>query len=359
MNNKIETIKEIKGLTGLRGYAALWVFFLHATYGWSGDSIGINIARPGGLGVVIFFVLSGFILCYVYNTKFYTNTINYKSFLLARIARVYPLHLFMLLFVLIQSFYFPNSILPSDNFYTFFLNIFLIQAWGFTDLVSWNQPSWSISTEMFAYLLFPFLILFMQRLSIIKLLMVLILIFYWIIFSPYASFIDWMQAHKWIGTEGKQFAYGKSLIMFLGVFIFGCVIFFVTEYIKFLKLNYIIYDIIMFTGVMVFVYIFTVIKAETAEAFWYTSIGSALIIIGISKDEGLSKIIFGNPITHFLGQISYALYLSALTTEYFVAHYWIYPTPLWLKLFTAVIAATILHYIIELPVRKLIRKFIY
>lgn len=40
---------------------------------------------------------------------------------------------------------------PSDNSYAFLLNVFLIQAWGFTDLVSWNQPSYSISTEMFAY----------------------------------------------------------------------------------------------------------------------------------------------------------------------------------------------------------------
>ncbi|ALA61781.1 hypothetical protein AL573_03615 [Rickettsia amblyommatis] len=57
----------------------------------------MNIARFGGLGVVIFFVLSGFILCYVvYNTRFYTHTVSYKSFLFARIARVYPLHLFML-----------------------------------------------------------------------------------------------------------------------------------------------------------------------------------------------------------------------------------------------------------------------
>ncbi len=65
---------------------------------WPGNSIGMNIARRlGSLEVVIFCVLSGFILCYVYNTRFYTHTVSYKSFLFARIARVYPLHLFMLL----------------------------------------------------------------------------------------------------------------------------------------------------------------------------------------------------------------------------------------------------------------------
>lgn len=233
------------------------------------------------------------------------------------------------------------------------MNIFLIQAWGFTDLVSWNQPAWSISTEMFAYLLFPFLISFIQRLSIIKLLLTLLFVSYWIICSPYASFIVWLQAHKLIDTEGIQFVYGKSLIMFLGVFIFGCVIFFITKHIKSLKLNYIIYDIITFVGIAVFAYIFIVIKEET---LWWTAVGSSLIIIGTSNDSGLSKLIFGNPITYFLGQISYALYLSALTTEFFVAYYWIYPTPLWLKFATSITIATILHYIVELPARQFIRK---
>ncbi|WP_323811174.1 hypothetical protein [Rickettsia conorii] len=92
-----------------------------------------------------------------------------------------------------------------------------------------------------------------------------------------------------------------------------------------MKLNYIIYDIITFVGIAVFAYIFIIINAET---LWWLAVGSSLIIIGTSNDSGLSKLIFGNPITYFLGQISYSLYLSALTTEFFVAYYWIYPTPL-------------------------------
>ncbi|AFB28868.1 hypothetical protein [Rickettsia rickettsii] len=154
-------------------------------------------------------------------------------------------------------------------------------------------------------------------------------------------------------NERVQFAYGKSLIMFLGVFIFGCITFFITKYIKSLKLNYIIYDIITFVGIAVFAYIFIIINAET---LWWLAVGSSLIIIGKSNDSGLSKLIYGNPITYFLDQISYTLYLSALTTEFFVAYYWIYPTPLWLKFATSVTIATILHYIIELPARQFIRQ---
>ncbi len=72
--------------------------------------------------------------------------------------------------------------------------------------------------------------------------------------------------------------------------------------------------------------------------------------------QDLSTLIFGNPITYFLDQISYALYLSVLTTEFFVAYYWIYPTPLWLKFANSVTIATMLHYTIELPARQFIHQ---
>jgi peptidoglycan/LPS O-acetylase OafA/YrhL len=31
----------------------------------------------------------------------------------------------------------------------------MMHAWGITDVAGWNSPSWSISAEWFAYLLFP------------------------------------------------------------------------------------------------------------------------------------------------------------------------------------------------------------
>jgi peptidoglycan/LPS O-acetylase OafA/YrhL len=39
------------------------------------------------------------------------------------------------------------------------LHLLLVQNWGFTDRLSWNDPAWSISCEWAAYLLFPLLAL--------------------------------------------------------------------------------------------------------------------------------------------------------------------------------------------------------
>ena len=78
--------------------------------------------------------------------------------------------------------YFPDYLLKSrNNIETFIYNLLLIQSWGVWDDVSWNNPSWSISAEFFAYLIFPFLIAVLikidkKRRAIISILITVILL---------------------------------------------------------------------------------------------------------------------------------------------------------------------------------------
>jgi len=84
------------------------------------------------------------------------------QFLQKRVARIWPLHLFMLacavgLALLLAA---TGRANPTDYpFGELPLHIFLLQNWGFTDHLAWNDPSWSISAELGAYLLFPLLAL--------------------------------------------------------------------------------------------------------------------------------------------------------------------------------------------------------
>ncbi len=57
-------MKQIDNLTGLRAFAALSVVLLHLRYEEAADPYGrlAFIFRNQGLGVDVFFVLSGFIL---------------------------------------------------------------------------------------------------------------------------------------------------------------------------------------------------------------------------------------------------------------------------------------------------------
>jgi peptidoglycan/LPS O-acetylase OafA/YrhL len=148
----------IKPLTALRFYAAMWVVLFHywpkLAVGWTPDFV-----LRGYLGVELFFVLSGFILCHVYLPALETGRFRYGSFLWARLARVYPLHLATLAGVGLMAFAAVKAGFGIDptilSWTSLPANLFMVHAWGLAPEAGWNHPSWSISAEWFAYLAFP------------------------------------------------------------------------------------------------------------------------------------------------------------------------------------------------------------
>ena len=175
----------IAGLTSLRGIAALGIVFHHFIATIFPDLHSFFVPDRAisklYLFVDLFFILSGFVLSHVYCQRFSTGltSVAYKEFMLARFARIYPVHLFMLLvFLAFQLVYLlvvananannPELIQETGfghrrTFATFLANIFLLQ--GFSAVGSWNEPAWSISAEWFAYLLVPFLVVFVHRVN--------------------------------------------------------------------------------------------------------------------------------------------------------------------------------------------------
>ena len=102
--------------------------------------------------VDLFFVLSGFIMAYVYWEKFSRSLtyLDYRRYFIARISRVYPLHIVTLLFMLLVGLYSKDDFKMLDNLNDFIQNILLIHAWGMSDRFMFNFPSWSVSVEFFA-----------------------------------------------------------------------------------------------------------------------------------------------------------------------------------------------------------------
>lgn len=151
---------QLYGLTGARGIAALFVFSLHLDQNLDGAvSHYLPIIRYGYFGVDFFFLLSGFILSHVY-LACSGDARSVFQFFRHRVARLFPLHVTVLAavvaIVLVAQWSGVQLNYPERwRLAELPLNFALLQAWGFTDEIGWNTPAWSISVEIFAYLLFP------------------------------------------------------------------------------------------------------------------------------------------------------------------------------------------------------------
>ena len=154
-------------LDSLRGLAALSVVFFHLS--WTGPLYGLAYVRNSYLMVDVFFVLSGFVIFHAYQGRV-TTLREARRFLWLRFWRVYPVHfLFLMVFVAIAAakllaqsrfgWVANHPALEQDTPWGFVANLLLIQGLNTTETLSFNGPSWSISVEFAAYVLFAGLLL--------------------------------------------------------------------------------------------------------------------------------------------------------------------------------------------------------
>jgi|SRR5579872_306845 len=149
-------------LESLRGLAALLVVFYHAA--WLNPVTASNFIQNGALMVDFFFVLSGFVIFHSYGYKLGSPRAALR-FLWLRLGRLYPLHLaFLLVFLgfelakyLAERHFGIVADKPAftvNGGYSFITNLLLVHSLGLHDSLTYNYPSWSISTEFYAYVVF-------------------------------------------------------------------------------------------------------------------------------------------------------------------------------------------------------------
>ena len=184
---------QLDALTGARGIAAWYVVFYHVREAF-GDEVPqavIGFLAKGYLAVDLFFILSGFVMWLNYGAMFEQQGLRAApDFLRRRFARIYPLHFVILLAMVIfvaalgatgrgDPLRYPLQELP--------LHFLLIQNWGLTSQLSWNDPAWSISTEFAAYLALPFgaaaLVRFRRSLGVNLLLIAGLCLLLWQVFA--------------------------------------------------------------------------------------------------------------------------------------------------------------------------------
>jgi peptidoglycan/LPS O-acetylase OafA/YrhL len=161
----------LAALTSARFFAAFHVLLFHlwAMRGLTRAPMWCQkFASVGYVALSFFFILSGFILVYTYAGKDF----DLRQFWRARLARLYPVYLFSLLFAAPFFFYAVLKInIPELAWFrnhlglTAALVLAMLQAWVPQAALGWNGVNWAVSVEIFFYVLFPVLRARFSRIS--------------------------------------------------------------------------------------------------------------------------------------------------------------------------------------------------
>ena len=306
------TSPQIKSNTGLRGIAALAVVGYHlqlAGYTFPVPVIA-RIFDHSYLMVDLFFMLSGFILSYANATARFADRSGVAKFMESRLIRIYPLHIFCLLYLVIIAGAGDLALVSSghapvfadwsvDSLKLLFAQITLTNGWFFTRS-GWNTPTWSISVEMISYALFPFLLLSLRKVRIAALVLgVASLSFYFVVGLTSGSL-------DMIGG----WAILRCLAGFgLGMLVFDCR--------KWLDVSESVASI---AQAIALVLIVTVLFARSGDVLIIP--GFLLLIASTVYDKGFVSHVVGTKLAQFLGTISYSVYLNHACLLILMTPFW-------------------------------------
>jgi peptidoglycan/LPS O-acetylase OafA/YrhL len=146
----------IDSLTSLRFFAAFAVFTHHFTglggmTGYARSPLIYPYSKMGAQGVSFFFVLSGFLLTWVFKPREHPC-----SFYWRRVGRIWPAHLVATI-PAIWAYYVLAHV--QINWTGLIASVFLVQTWipHVQPTLPGNQVTWTLSVEVFFYFLLPFI----------------------------------------------------------------------------------------------------------------------------------------------------------------------------------------------------------
>jgi peptidoglycan/LPS O-acetylase OafA/YrhL len=292
----IEQFKAILHLDSLWGKTTLWGRFTQII---------------GPQGVVLFFVLSGFLITYLLLAEEKVSTsIHVKKFYIRRILRIWPLYLLLVFLSLLVLPHFNILALPGYSLesiqsdlllkialYIFFFANLVLVFWG---VIPYASQTWSIGTEEQFYLVWPVII---KKIKNNRLILMVIIV------------LGYNAIRIFLATHYSDFlnpTFKSILSAFWGGFTIDCMaiggFFAVLLYNKerFLKLflnNWVFY----FSIVLAMSFLIKGIHIPYIHSIVY-SVLYAIIILNFAANKQ-QRINLENPILNYLGNISYGLYM--------------------------------------------------
>lgn len=156
----------------LRGLASFLVVIFHYKHFLTEDAINFDydhlplhtLLMPiyvyGLMFVEMFFSISGYVFFWLYSEAVSEKRLGARRFFIARFARLYPLYFVTFIAVAAMQVVFyvlygQTYIYQHNTPVQFVLNLFMVhQWWPLHAMQTFNGPSWSLSVEVFLYIVF-------------------------------------------------------------------------------------------------------------------------------------------------------------------------------------------------------------
>lgn len=272
--------------------------------------------------------------------------------------RLFPAHavVLILLVVLIavaKSLNIRLSEPESWNFNVLPWHFLMMHAWGTTNVAGWNAPSWSVSAEWFAYLIFP--VCLAGALGLPRRAALPLALFVIILTSLLFHFQGWGLSSAWIGVP--------ALTRVTSEFLCGVLIYRASR-IDSRGLSAIASDGLAFGGLIAFS-----AGASFGLADVWLVLSLAALILGVSGPGPGVRALFANRLAIWLGEISYSIYMVHFAVLLSLRHggerlfkhaslnFQISQIAMFgIGLAAAVIAAALLYYAVEQPARRRLRN---
>ncbi len=311
LNNKIY----FPNLNGIRFIAAFLVIIHHIEqiknlFGLESKWTNPAINLIGPLGVILFFVLSGFLITYLLLVEEKEmKGISIKSFYIRRILRIWPLYylIIVLSFFLIPQISFLNLTGWSDHIYNdFFLKLVLFVfflpnlALVLFPPVAYASQTWSVGVEEQFYLIWPILI---KNVKNKKRLLYTIIFGYLflklILFNLIQDFLFWNDYMSYAKAFFESFNIDCMAIGGL----FAVYLFENDKKIKLFISRYT--QIIVYTILLIL--LLNGIKIPYINFEFYAVLFGVVILNLAANENTILKL--ENKLFHYLGKISYGLYM--------------------------------------------------
>lgn len=364
--------KKLDGIQCLRAFAVMIVVFSHFSIiinDLAGISGPINILTQNSpYAVDLFFFISGFIIVYTTKGNIPNRVVRFSDFAIKRILRIFPVYYIcfaaFVLFVVIHDNYNSVGNIKFNEIIKSFLLVPLNPYdkppfYGYSLIV----PAWTITYEVYFYIIFSITLLITSRYRAIVCSAILLIISILLQINFNGSFtIDAQSATITNGEHLSRFVFASNPIIFdfiIGMFIAE---FFNSPYHKKIdSLMNILAPAFLCFGLASFVSMF-----RYGYGLTHGAIGALFLFISVLYYDFSGKISYPRSLV-YIGNISYSLYMSHVVTINIADRYsnalFVYTQSLGWRRYFVVIAisitvAVIMNKLIEKPSTAIAKKLI-